>query len=228
MSHNNTLTNAKKETLLTHQIALLFWMNSCSYFEGNPAFIQRVFFQKRTVMLARGTIWLCCWAFPWARGTRGYLHMNVRGRDRIRNNELDGTDWTSCWFHTDYFITECLFSIRLTSFQSRHFQLSIDITPMSVCWVFAELQFILVTYFEEQLAEMEKTERILFVFFFFFQNHKVLLYSWVYTKKIDTSKFQLMYNTYLYDQNRQSIFNVFCTGLKKNELVSPAIQPSPY
>ncbi len=46
------LTNAKKETLLTHQIALLFWMNSCSYFEANPAFIQRVFFQKRTVMLA--------------------------------------------------------------------------------------------------------------------------------------------------------------------------------
>ncbi len=46
-------------------------------------------------------------------------------------------------------------------------------------------------------------------------------------KKIDTSKFQLMYNTYLYDQNRRSIFNVFCTGLKKNELVSPAIQPSP-
>ncbi len=70
---------------------------------------------------------------------------------------------------------------------------------------FAELQFILVTYFEEQLAEMEKTERILFVFFFF-PNHKVLLYSWVYTKKIDTSKFQLMYNTYLYDQNRRSIF----------------------
>ncbi len=34
-------------------------------------------------------------------------------------------------------------------------------------------------------------------------------------KKIDTSKFQLMYNTYLYDQNRRSIFNVFCTGLKK-------------
>ncbi len=27
----------------------------------------------------------------------------------------------------------------LTSFKSRHFKLSIDITPMSVCWVFAEL-----------------------------------------------------------------------------------------
>ncbi len=158
----------KKETLLTHHIALLFWMNSCSYFEANPAFIQRVFFQKRTVMLARGPIWLCLWVFPWARGSRGYLHVNARGRDRIRNNELDGTDWTSCWFHTDYFITECLFSIRLTSFQSRHFQLSIDITPMSVCWVFAELQFILVTFFEEQLAEMEKTKNASCLFSFFF------------------------------------------------------------
>ncbi len=33
-----------------------------------------------------------------------------------------------------------------------------------------------------------------------------------------------MYNTYLCDQNQQSIFSVFCTGLKKNELVSPAEQ----
>ncbi len=125
---------------------------------------------------------VCCWAslehaahvviYIWTRG----------GRDRIRNNELDGTDWTSCWFHTDYFITECLFSIRLTSFQSRHFQLSIDITPMSVCWVFAELHFILVTYFKEQLAEM-KTKSASCLFSFFPQNHKVLLYSWVYTKK---------------------------------------------
>ncbi len=27
-----------------------------------------------------------------------------------------------------------------------------------------------------------------------------------------------MYNTYLYDQNRRSIFNVFCTGLKKKRV----------
>ncbi len=27
-----------------------------------------------------------------------------------------------------------------------------------------------------------------------------------------------MYNTYLYDQNRRSIFNVFCTGLKKKQV----------
>ncbi len=152
--------------------------------------------------------------------------MNARGRDRIRNNELDGTDWTSCWFHTDYFITECLFLIRLTSFQSRHFQHSIDITPMSVCWVFAELHFILVTYFKEQLAEMEKTKSASCLFSFFFPKPQSFVVFVSVHKKIDTSKFQLMYNTYLYDQNRRSIFNVFCTGLKKNELVSPAIQPS--
>ncbi len=50
---------------------------------------------------------------------------NARGRDRIRNNELDWKDWTSCWFHTDYFITECLFLIRLTSFESHCHQQSI-------------------------------------------------------------------------------------------------------
>ncbi len=157
-------------------------------------------------------------ASPWARGSSGYLHMKCvcrRGRDHIRNIELDWKDWTSCWFHTDYFIMECLFSMRLTSFESRHFQLSIDITPMSVCWVFAELQFILVTYFEEQFVETEKTKSASCWFSFFFQNHKGLLLLWVYTKKIDTSKFKLMYNTYLYDQNQWSIFSVFCTGLKK-------------
>ncbi len=61
---------------------------SCSYFEANPAFIQRVFFQKRTVMLAaRNDLAL----FVVGR-LLGYLHMNARGPDRIRNNELDGTD----------------------------------------------------------------------------------------------------------------------------------------
>ncbi len=81
-------------------------------------------------------------------------------------------------------------------------------------------------YFVEQLAEMEKTESASFLIFFFFPKpQRFVLFVSVH-KKIDTSKFQLMYNTYLYDRNQRSIFNVFCTGLKKNELVSPAIQPS--
>ncbi len=76
------------------------------------------------------------WASPCARVSRGYLHMNdaraARVRYRIRDNELDGKDLTSCWFHTDYLITEYLFLIVFTSFKSRHVKLSIDITPMSV------------------------------------------------------------------------------------------------
>ncbi len=82
------------------------------------------------------------------------------------------------------------------------------------------------TFFEEQLAEMEKTKSASCLFSFFFPKPQSFVVFVSVHKKIDTSKFQLMYNTYLYDQNRWSIFNVFCTGLKKNELVSPAIQPS--
>ncbi len=156
-------------------------MNSCSYFEGNPAFLSSSSSRKEQYALLR--------LFVVGRRLEHAAHVVIyiwnaraaRGRDCIRNNELDWKDWTSCWFHTDYFITECLFSI--TSFESRHFELSIDITPMSVCWVFAELHFILVTYFKEQFAETEKTESASCLFSFFFQNHKVLLLLWVYTKK---------------------------------------------
>ncbi len=82
---------------------------------------------------------------------------------------------------------------------------------------FAELQFILVTYFEEQLAEMEKTKSASCLFSFFFPKPQSFVVIVSVHKKIDTSKFQLMYNTYLYDQNRRSIL-MSCTGLKKNEL----------
>ncbi len=140
--------------------------------------------------------------------------MNARGRDRIRNNELDGTDWTSCWFHTDYFITECLFSIRLTSFQSRHFQLSIDITPMSVCWDFAELQFILVRFLKSSSRRQRRQRAHPVCFLFFSKPQSFVVFVSVH-KKIDTSKFQLMYNTYLYDQNRRSILMSFALVLKK-------------
>ncbi len=71
------------------------------------------------------------------------------------------------------------------------------------------------TFFEEQLAEMEKTKSASCLFSFFFPKPQSFVVFVSVHKKIDTSKFQLMYNTYLYDQNRRSIFNVFCTGLKK-------------
>ncbi len=172
------ITYSSDRSSLLDELLLLFW--------GKSSLYQLVFFQKRTVCSPQAL-------FVVGRLLEHAAHVVIyiwnarvtRVRDRIRNNELDWKDWTSCWFHTDYFITECLFSIRLTSFESRYFQRSMDITPMSVCWVFTELQFILVTYFKEQFAETEKTESCLFSFFFF-QNHKVLLLLWVYTKKVDT------------------------------------------
>ncbi len=147
-------------------------------FRGKSSLYQRVFFQKRTVwshsLFVVGKI---------RAGTRGYLLMNARGRGRIRNNELDWKDWTSCWFHTDYFITECLFSIRLTSFESRHFEFSIDITPMSVCWDFAELHFILVTYFKEQFAGDRRQRAHPVCFLFFFKTTKFCCYCECTQKK---------------------------------------------
>ncbi len=165
-------------------------MKYCSSFEGSPAFTQCIFFQKLTVAATNALLTLClCWASPWAH-ISGYLNYIwtarvARGRDCIRDNELDGKDWTSCSFHTDYFITECLFSIRrFTSFKSRHFKLSIDITPVSVlsiCWVTDHFSDV---FLKAVHGDREDRERTLFLFFFF-KNHKVLLLLWVYAK-VDT------------------------------------------
>ncbi len=99
----------------------------------------------------------------------------AHGRDLIRENEIRRKNWTCRWFHTDYFITEYLFSGRLTLFKSRHVKLSIDIFLMSLCKVFAAFQLILVTRFKKQFAERVKTEN-LFVFFNF-QKHIVVIMS---------------------------------------------------
>ncbi len=167
------ITYSSDRSSLLDELLLLFW--------GKSSLYQLVFFQKRTVCSPQALFVVGrlhehaahVVIYIWMRG--GGIALEIMG--------LDWKDWTSCWFHTDYFITECLFSTRLTSFESRHFELSIDITPMSVCWVFAELQFILVTYFKEQFAETEKTESASCWFSFVFQNHKDLLLLWVYTQK---------------------------------------------
>ncbi len=44
-----------------------------------------------------------------ARLTWMFEVRSARGRDCIRYNELRRENWTSRWFHTDYFITEYLF-----------------------------------------------------------------------------------------------------------------------
>ncbi len=43
----------------------------------------------------------------------GPIAQSARGRELIRDNEISGKNWTCRWFHTDYFITEYLFSVRL-------------------------------------------------------------------------------------------------------------------
>ncbi len=67
-------------------------MNPCSYFEGNPAFTQPLLYQKLTVVsdpaLFVSGVSMCkrlTWLFT-------YEHRG--GRDRIRNNELDGCHGT--------------------------------------------------------------------------------------------------------------------------------------
>ncbi len=197
MSHNNTLTNAKKKHYLIIRSLFSSGWTLALILRQIQLYSACLPETNSNVSREERSGFVCCWASTWARGSRGYLHMNARGRDRIRNNELDGTDWTSCWFHTDYFITECLFSIRLTSFQSRHFQLSIDITPMSVCcfrWVTVHFSDV---FQRAARGDGEDKERILFVFFFFTKTTKFCCIRECTQKKIDTSKFQLMYNTYL-------------------------------
>ncbi len=44
----------------------------------------------------------------------------------------DVKDWTSRWFHMNYFIPEYLFSKILAEFKSRAVKLSIDIYIMSL------------------------------------------------------------------------------------------------
>ncbi len=81
----------------------------------------------------------------------------------IVDNETRRKNWTCRWFHTDYFITDYLLSVRLASF-NRHVKLSINIIIMSLCGVFAELQLILVTCFKKQFTEIVKTEFFCFLY----------------------------------------------------------------
>ncbi len=125
-------------------------------------------------------------------------------RDLIRDNETRRKNWTCSWFHTDYFITEYLFSLRLTSFKSRHVKLSIDIFLMSLCEVFAELQFILVTQFKKQFAERVKTENAPGLFSLFFKSTKFSCYYESIQIKVDPLQIRMVYCSYLYDQKWQS------------------------
>ncbi len=85
----------------------------------------------------------------------------------------------------DNFITEYLFSVRLTSFKSRHVKLYIDIFLMSLCKVFTEFRFILVTRFKKQFAERVKTENAPCLFSLFFKSTKFSCYYECIQIKVD-------------------------------------------
>ncbi len=112
----------------------------------------------------------------------------------------DGKDWTSRWFYTDYFITEYLFSIRIASFKSRYFKLSIDISLMSVCRVFPEFQFIFVTGFKMKITETEAADSAPCLYFLFYKSTKFCCYYESIQIKVDPLQIRLMYCSYLYDR----------------------------
>ncbi len=130
-----------------------------------------------------------------------------------------GKNWTCRWFHTDYFITEYLFSVRLTSFKSRHVKLSIDIFLMSLCKVFAELQFILMMCFKKQFAERVKTENAPCLFSLFFKSTKFSCYYDCIQIKVDPLQIRMVYCSYLYDrkwQSNSSSFRPYQENLPQN------------
>ncbi len=93
---------------------------------------------------------------------------DARGCDNITDNELRQERLYINWFQTNNF-RDFLFLTWLTYvLLKRHFKLSLDIFPMSVCQVFAEFLFILVTHFRTIFAETETAESAPYLFFLYF------------------------------------------------------------
>ncbi len=100
----------------------------------------------------------------------------------------------------DYFITEYLFSVKLTSFKSRHVKLSINTFLMSLCKVFVEFQFIILTRSKKQFVERVKTENAPCLFSLFFKSTKFSCYYECIQIKVDPLQIRMVYCSYLYDQ----------------------------
>ncbi len=81
----------------------------------------------------------------WAKPTLQHTALDIMS--------WDGKYWTSCWFHTDYFNREYLFWTWLTSFKSRHFNLSIHISLISLRQVFTEIHVVLFTCLWREVTE---------------------------------------------------------------------------
>ncbi len=116
--------------MFTHQIDLLHWLKSCSSFEVNSGSFLSARLLPETlaamnrlsshfVYVGRSHVRTSQWIFTY-EGCEKF----IVGGITLEIISLDRKDWRSCWFQTDYFITEYFFN--MTSFKSRHVTLSID------------------------------------------------------------------------------------------------------
>ncbi len=113
---------------------------------------------------------------------------------------LDEQNWRLCWFHTNYFIREYLFSTWLTSFESRYFKLSVHIFLMSfeasicgdsACFIYVSLK------------RRDKAHHLFSLFY------KITLF-------FNPLRFQMLPYSDLYNQ-KCSIFSYFQSSCKKRD-----------
>ncbi len=156
---------------------------------------QSVFFQKQNVaemnlmnMFARLTWIVRIWK---ARSLVAVVTLDM---------SLDEQNWRLCWFHTNYFIREYLFSTWLTSFESRYFKLSVHIFLMSfeasicgdsACFIYVSLK------------RRDKAHHLFALFY------KITLF-------LNPLQFQMLPYSDLYNQTL-SIFSYFQSSWKKRD-----------
>ncbi len=160
------------------------------------------------------------WVFTCVCVSRGCLESEKHDR-RVGVTALDimswdGKNWTSCWFHTDYFNREYLFWTWLTSFKSRHFKLSVHIFFMSLRQVFTKIHVVLFMCLWREVTESEKAENTPCLFSLFYESTLFCCYDDYTQIKVDPLQFQRIPYSYLYDPNWQSIFCYFAV-IKKIE-----------
>ncbi len=95
LSHNNSITT--NESNLTHQNSGLF-LSACLLPKTKSSRDELESLFKEVRASARLT-----WTIVISKAG------SACGHDHIRDNKLDRKNWSSLWFHTDYFIREYLF-----------------------------------------------------------------------------------------------------------------------
>lgn len=121
-----------------------------------------------------------------------YFIQAARGLVGMVTLKLMRSDWATR--HCVGFILIIL-SNNNFAFKSRHFKLSKDMCLMSVCFVFAEFQCILLAR-----REREKKKCLHCMFSLFCKSTHFCCYCEC-TQKVDIKQIRLMFCSYLYDQN---------------------------